>query len=103
MKLNCLTLDVDTCQLSSFSVLRPWRQNSTVSSALVKTLALTPQNSFPVSLPIPAHPTGVDCLRLQAYYTTAKGKSVQHFSLPLPLFKFSSYSRYFLTKGANPS
>lgn len=78
MKLNCLTLDVDTCQLSSFSVLRPWRQNSPVSTAPVKTLALTPQNSFPVFLPIPAHPTGVDCLQLQAYYLSAEGKLVQH-------------------------
>lgn len=38
MKLNCLSLDVDTCQLSSFSVPRPSRLNSSVSSALVKTL-----------------------------------------------------------------
>lgn len=55
-KLNCLTLDVDTCQLSSFSVPRPWRQNSTISTALVKTLALTPPNFFLSSFPSPHIP-----------------------------------------------
>lgn len=45
IKLNCFTLNVDTCQLSSFSVPAPLRQNPTVSRALVKKLTLTPKDS----------------------------------------------------------
>lgn len=96
MKLNCLNLDVDTCQLSSFSVARPPEAELNRQRRFcLKRLALTPQKSF---LPVPALPTGVDCLWLQAHYLTAKGKLVQHPPITLIIYLCSSLFQVFPDK-----
>lgn len=87
MKLNCLTLDVDTCQLSSFSVPRPpGGKNQTVSTALVKTLALTPQNfsSPPPLLPSPSLlvPPETTVCDYKRTITPPKASRCNTFSLP---------------------